>query len=319
MPPNQGLDLESLHRLPSNDGNDKIKVAILGCGMMGQEHVSYISGYRDLRIDFLCDPHEPSLKKTVKIMEQFNNPFLPILLRDESDLLSYADVIDLLVIASPNYLPTESLIKWGGYDITILCEKPVAVSQEQHDALLTLAKAPDFIARVWVAMEYRYIPAIAKLLSLTHTIGDLKMVTIRENRFPFLHKIHCWNRDPRLSGDSLVEKCCHFFDLFHLITGKEISESGIHSMAQRGLNYQDELQSGGYSVIDAAFVVFPFVEHCTLDEPAASQSQKVAMGCLELCMYADGSRHQEEVIVTGTKVSSSCQSVQELPLLVDGR
>ena len=25
------------------------------------------------------------------------------------------------------------------------------------------------------------------------------------------------------------------------------------------------------------------------------------MGCLELCMYAEGSRHQEEIIVTGTK------------------
>lgn len=299
MPPNQGLDLEVLRRLPSDD--EKIKVAILGCGMMGQEHISYISGYSALQIDFLCDPFEPSLDKAVQVMGQFNNPSLPTLLRGESDLLSYADVIDLLVIASPNYLHTESLVKWGHYDITILCEKPVAVSQEQHDTLTKLAEDPDFLARVWVAMEYRYIPAIAKLLILIPSVGDLKMVTIRENRFPFLHKIQNWNRDAKNTGDTLVEKCCHFFDLFRLITGKEISEPGIRSISQRGLNYLDEPQSE-YSIMDAAFVIFPFSEQCTFDEPVASQSQKAAMGCLELCMYADGSRHQEEIIVTGTKV-----------------
>jgi myo-inositol 2-dehydrogenase/D-chiro-inositol 1-dehydrogenase len=38
-------------------------------------------------------------------------------------------------------------------------------------------------------MEYRYIPGIAKLLSFLPEIGDLKMVTIRENRYPFLHEV----------------------------------------------------------------------------------------------------------------------------------
>jgi myo-inositol 2-dehydrogenase / D-chiro-inositol 1-dehydrogenase len=53
-----------------------------------------------------------------------------------------------------------------------------------------------------VAMEYRYIPAISKLLSLIPEIGDLKMVTIRENRYPFLHKIGKWNRDRKKTGDT---------------------------------------------------------------------------------------------------------------------
>lgn len=44
-------------------------------------------------------------------------------------------------------------------------------------------------------------------------------------------------------------------------------------------------------IIDAAYVTLPFKSHAKVR----------AMGCLELCMYADGSRHQEEIIVTGTK------------------
>ena len=98
-----------------------------------------------------------------------------------------------------------------------------------------------------------------------------------------------------------------------LITEKEANLSKIRTMAQRGLNYEDEppIAVGiGASddssddetpsvddtnefvpIIDAAYVTLPF-----------QSSDKVkAMGCLELCMYADGSRHQEEIIVTGTK------------------
>lgn len=182
---------------------------------MGQEHISYMMGYsKDIRIDFLCDPFEGSLEKAQKIMKDFavvGDPLVasafdpyhePCLLTEEQDLLNHVAEIDLLVIASPNYLHTPTLLTWGRYDLTILVEKPVAVSKEQHDALMAAYSSPDWKARLWVAMEYRYIPAIAKLLSLIPEIGDLKMVTIRENRYPFLHKIGRWNRDREKTGDT---------------------------------------------------------------------------------------------------------------------
>lgn len=152
-----------------------------------QEHCSYISGFRDLRIDYVCDPYRPSLDKAVEIINQFSanrtkdsrrNEQNVTILFDEDELLQHASNIDLLVIASPNYLHTASLLKWGRYDITILVEKPVAVSREQHDMLRDLMSRDDFRARVWVAMEYRFMPAVAKLLQLLPRIGDIKMVRI---------------------------------------------------------------------------------------------------------------------------------------------
>jgi myo-inositol 2-dehydrogenase/D-chiro-inositol 1-dehydrogenase len=152
---------------------------------MGQEHISYIMGYsNDIRIDFLCDPFQPSLENAQRIMKEFQvDPVIalhaPTMLTDEEDLLAHVDQIDLLVIASPNYMHTPTLLKWGQHDLTILCEKPVSVSQEQHDELRAFSDSPDWRARLWVAMEYRYIPAITKLVSLLPDIGELKMVTIR--------------------------------------------------------------------------------------------------------------------------------------------
>jgi len=278
-----------------------IRCAILGCGMMGQEHVSYIMGYASqIRIDFLCDPFEDSLKKATEIMAKFRgDPLIeildPCLLTDERDLLEHVDDIDLLVIASPNYLHTPSLLRWGVYDLTILVEKPVAVSRQQHDQLRALSSSPEWKARLWVAMEYRYIPAIAKLLALTPEIGDLKMVTIRENRYPFLHKIGKWNRDRAKTGDTLVEKCCHFFDLFRLIAKKEAILPKVKTLAQRGFNYQDEPNKFEVPIIDSAYVMMPF------ENNPNQQNVSNSIGCLELCMFSEGSRHQEEIIVTGTK------------------
>ena len=274
---------------------------------MGQEHISYIMGYsNDIRIDFICDPHEPSLEKAQKIIRESQlNPTTnlnlrePIILRDEEDLLDHATRIDLLVIASPNHMHTPSLLKWGRHDLTILVEKPVAVSQEQHDRLREFASGPDWRARLWVAMEYRYIPAIAKLISLLPSVGELKMITIRENRYPFLHKIGEWNRDCNKTGDTLVEKCCHFFDLFRLITSQEVVLSKVRALAQRGLNYQDEPDIYETPIIDSAYVTMPFQKS---QDPHKSNKRASTIGCLELCMYAEGSRHQEEIIVTGTKV-----------------
>lgn len=49
-------------------------------------------------------------------------------------------------------------------------------------------------------------------------------------------------------------------------------------------------------IIDSAYVLLD------LFAPSNESNQhNETIGCLELCMYADGSRHQEEIVVTGTK------------------
>ena len=306
-----------------DETTDSLRCAILGTGMMGCEHVSYLMGYaRKASVEFLCDPNTKSLQACETVMKEFQkssiatndqknektareltteNPIGPKLLESEAELLEYVHEIDLLVIASPNYLHTEQLLRWGKYEhLTILCEKPVAVSQEQVDQLREYFSKKTMVPRanIWVAMEYRFIPAIAKLLSLVPSVvGDIRMVTIRENRYPFLHKVGAWNRDRSKTGDTLVEKCCHFFDLFRLITGQEADLDKVRALAQRGINYGTEALEYETPIIDSAYVITPF--H---DQREHGNSEKTeTIGCLELCMYAEGSRHQEEIIVTGTK------------------
>jgi predicted dehydrogenase len=53
-------------------------------------------------------------------------------------------------------------------------------------------KRPDIL--VQVGLEYRYMPPVAKLIEVVKSgnLGQVKMVAIREHRFPFLVKV--WYR-----------------------------------------------------------------------------------------------------------------------------
>jgi len=77
------------------------------------------------------------------------------------------------------------------------------------------------------------------------------------------------------------------------ITNQEACLSQVTALAQRGLNYQEEDQTDWNHppIIDAAYVTMPF----------QSTTPVRTLACLELCMYAEGSRHQEEIVVTGTQ------------------
>lgn len=50
-------------------------------------------------------------------------------------------------------------------------------------------KRPDML--VQVGLEYRYMPPVAKLIEIVKggSLGAVKMVAIREHRFPFLVKV----------------------------------------------------------------------------------------------------------------------------------
>ena len=277
--------------------------------MMAKEHASYLQSFARTKVCYICDPVESMRQDMVALLQQWTSTEAPKSFASEEELLQHGTDIDLLVIATPNYLHTPSLLQWSKFNMTILLEKPVAVSAEQINQLDALRASADFTARVWVAMEYRYIPAISKLISLLPEIGVPKMVTIRENRYPFLLKVGNWNRTREYTGDTLVEKCCHFFDLFRVILKRDFDEEkGMKTVAQRGLNYhnEDSFDQLKTPIIDSAYVLMSFKEKDVNSE--SNDASKLTpsikgntIGCLELCMYAEGSRHQEEVIVTGTK------------------
>lgn len=256
-----------------------LRYGLIGCGMMGQEHIRNVALLADADVVALYDPDPGMIEKAGALVPEAD------VAPDLDSLLSRQD-LDALIVASPNDCHADHLRQIAAYPHRpVLMEKPLFTNPADRDRLIALAD--QYRAPIWVAMEYRYMPPIAAFLEQVEAAtGGIKMLTIREHRFPFLHKVDDWNRFNVRSGGTLVEKCCHFFDLMRLILGSE--PVSVMASGGQSVNHLDEVVNGAVPDIwDNAFVIVDF--------------ENGARAMLELCMFAEGSEFQEEISALGPK------------------
>jgi predicted dehydrogenase len=261
-----------------------LRYGIIGCGMMGQEHLRNIALLQNTSVAAIYEP-DPGMRAAASAL-------LPgaRMVASVAEVLAVPEV-NCLLIASPNHLHLGQLEEIACIrPLPILCEKPLFTDPADAPRLAALRTA--YPAPIWVAMEYRYMPPVAHLLREAQAAtGGVKMLTIREHRFPFLQKVGDWNRLNRNSGGTLVEKCCHFFDLMRLVAG--CNPTRVMASGGQAVNHLDEVYDGQRSDIwDHAYVIVDF------------ESGMRAM--LELCMFAEGSRYQEEISAVGPTGKIEC-------------
>ncbi|MEI6403346.1 MAG: Gfo/Idh/MocA family oxidoreductase, partial [Actinomycetota bacterium] len=196
------------------------------------------------------------------------------------------DDLDAVVIASPNHTHTTVLRDALATDLAVMVEKPMCTTID--DCLDVRRWAADRAALTWVGLEYRFMPTVAALLDqlCTGVCGTTRMVSIREHRFPFLVKVGNWNRFTENTGGTLVEKCCHFFDLMRLVAGAD----PVRVMASGGqaVNHLDEVYDGRVpDILDHAYVIVEF--------------DNGVRGSLDLSMFAEGGRFEQEITVVGDR------------------
>ncbi len=254
-----------------------INYGIIGCGMMGQEHLRNIALLPEARVSAICEPNQ-IMANTAKAIAPNAQVCASI------DELLGIEALDCLLIASPNHLHVAQFDQIAATrHLPLLIEKPLFTRQEDIAKLATLDAS--YMAPIWVGMEYRYMPPIQTFIDqIDSATGRPTMLTIREHRFPFLEKVGDWNRFNRNTGGTLVEKCCHFFDLMRFI----LQDEPVRVMASAGqdVNHLDENYEGEVPDIwDGAFVIVDFAGG--------------TRAMLELCMYAEGATYQEEITCVG--------------------
>lgn len=264
-----------------------IRYGVIGTGMMGREHINNILMTPGSTVTAIADPDQQSLALAAE--------FVPETFRfDTVQALLASNSVDALVIATPNdtHQSVISTILDRGVSLPILMEKPACTSIEQLQWMSTALE--DYKAPLWIGMEYRYMPPVTELVNEVRngTVGDLKMIAMREHRFPFKVKVGNWNRYAARTGGTLVEKCCHFFDLMRLIAQDDVVR--VYASAGNDVNHADEIREDGKrpDIIDNAFV--------TLDFKSGTRAS------LDLCMFAEGALWQEEFSATGSLGRVEC-------------
>jgi myo-inositol 2-dehydrogenase/D-chiro-inositol 1-dehydrogenase len=262
---------------------ERLRFGLVGAGMMGREHIRNLKLFPQVEITALADPTESSLASALETVGATSSPIKTFA---DSQGLAASGAADAIIVASPNFTHRAVLEPLLASGLPILCEKPLCTTVE--DARWVCNQVQGRTVPFWTGMEYRYMPPVTRFVERIHAgdIGRLVMLSIREHRFPFLPKVGDWNRFSRNTGGTMVEKCCHFFDLMRLIVGAEAVR--VFCSGAMDVNHLDERYGGeAPDIIDNSYTVVDFANG--------------ARAMLDLSMFAEGEEQQEAIAGVGDK------------------
>lgn len=260
---------------------EQVRYGLVGTGMMGVEHLNNLAITPGAVVTAIADPVERSLGWARKALGDKADGVQAF---DSAAALAQSGLVDAVIVASPNNTHRDVLTPLFDAGLAILCEKPLATTID--DARWIVEQAEASKAPFWTAMEYRYMPPAAEFIAAVHggSVGALRMLSIREHRFPFLEKVGDWNRFSANTGGTMVEKCCHFFDLMRLITQSEAVR--VYCSGAMDVNHLDEAYDGRRpDIIDNSYTTVDFANG--------------VRAMLDLSMFADGAENQEEITAIG--------------------
>ena len=260
-----------------------MRYGIVGCGMIAQEHIRNLALIDGAQVTAIAEPVTDCIAMTKASLGAAGDD---VRIYSDAAQLAKDGGIDAVIVSSPNFTHREVLEPLLDTDLHILCEKPIATTLE--DARWVADMAARHRGIFWTAMEYRFMPPAVEFINQVHAqrMGRLQMLSIREHRFPFLPKIGDWNRFAENTGGTMVEKCCHFFDLMRLIIRSEPVR--VYCSGAMDVNHLDERYDGRTpDIIDNSYTTVDFANG--------------VRAMLDLSMFADGAENQEEIIAVGDK------------------
>ena len=241
-----------LYKVPTPSYN----ITVIGTGTIGQEHMRVAALLGRAQVYGIYDTQSHSMDVAETNFKQRSDK--PLVRYKNLESACNDSAVDALFICTPNYTHFEILkvaIKSGK---PIFLEKPMAT--ELEDAAATVAISDDYSAFIQIGLQYRYkaqyIEAFHEALS-RQSLGEVKTISVTECRPAFLDKVGQWNKFNANSGGTLVEKCCHYFDLINLMA--ESQPVKVYASGGRAVNFTDfEYEGRASDIDDHAFVVIDY-------------------------------------------------------------
>ncbi|MEO0563329.1 MAG: Gfo/Idh/MocA family oxidoreductase [Chloroflexota bacterium] len=249
--------------LPDDDrylmlkGKPLYKFNVIGTGINGQEHIRVTHLEGRATIHGVYDPNPRSIEGAqIAHAEAF--PDIPLVIYDSLEAACNDPDVDGLIISTPNYTHLEIVRVAAKSGKHILLEKPISTTAAGAYEITQIAENYPGVFQLGLQYRYKamYTESIYEALQ-RKSIGEIKMVSIQEHRMPFFDKVNQWNKFSRFSGNTLVEKCCHYFDMLNLFAGSRplrVFASGSMSVNFREFEYKGEKSD----ILDNAMVIIDY-------------------------------------------------------------
>lgn len=131
-----------------------VKIGVIGAGLMGTLHVKSMIGNELIKINAICDVRRESAQKLAELVPGAE------VFTDVDEMLSKSD-LDAVVVATPDNLHAEPVIKCANAKKAILIEKPFATSVEDGKRMLEAIRRNG--VSVQMAHLFRFLPTYMNL------------------------------------------------------------------------------------------------------------------------------------------------------------
>lgn len=223
------------------------KIAIIGAGFVGAVHAAACDRSKLIELVAICDVNEKAGKE---LAEKYGCAYFS----DAETMLKerQTDIVDICV---PTFLHKKNILLSAQYGKHIVCEKPVVLSLDDMDEVLSAVDKAN--VQFMVAQVIRFWPEYVEIKNMYDQgdFGDVKMVYA--NRLAQHPNWTQWHKDPKNSGGGLFDLHLHDIDVAMFMFGdvKSVyavgwqSDAGCHNHVISTLKFKN----GVRAIVEGAF------------------------------------------------------------------
>lgn len=196
-----------------------MKLAIVGCGSrhsMFRDSVTEVYSDRH-EIVAVCDNNAQRVSLAAQAASMPGTNGVAAYAAEDFDLMLTEQKPDTVVVATPDFLHAEYIVRAFEAGCDVICEKPMTIDLASLKQITEAQKRTG--RQVRVTFNYRYSPARTQIKEMlaSGVIGDITAVDFSWH----LDRVHGadyfrrWHRQKENSGGLLVHKSTHHFDLLN--------------------------------------------------------------------------------------------------------
>ncbi len=224
---------------------EDLRIGVIGAGGRGGVARHAHSPGKGSRIVACCDVVEDALERGRK---RYGTGIF--ITKNYQELL--AQDLDAVFVTTPDYLHVEHALAVLESGAAVYLEKPMAITIEGCDGILTLAR--DRALRLYLGHNMRHMAFVLKMKELIDggTIGEIKTAWCRHfvgHGGDFYFKD--WHADRRLSTGLLLQKAAHDIDVLHWLCGaytERVNAIGTLGVYGEITDHHNESEKGNASI-----------------------------------------------------------------------
>lgn len=241
----------------SRNTSREIRIALVGCGRISQNHFDAIRKLHGMRLTAVADSDEARARAAG---EALGVPWYG----SYAEMLSRADC-DAVTICTPSGLHSAQGVAAARAGKHVITEKPMAITLEQADALVQACDAAD--VRLFVVKQNRLNPSV-QLLKRALDKGRfgriyLANATVRWQRPQEYYDSAPWRGTWEFDGGAFMNQASHYVDLIQWLVGPVESVMAKTATLARRIEAEDagvavlKFRNGALGVIEVNVLTYP--------------------------------------------------------------